>query len=269
MNRPRCCIAFLFLIISAAVPAYLAGDDLLPPAWRGEPGTTFQQWTFDDDDNPAVPELIDNPYGSALAEITVWGFGWCGLYSRQGLWTDFDLIHLTVDDTFGDVGSKLVLVQVTYFSDGGIVKPPLVSVDNGAFVSETAVDLESYGTGRWYLRQEVWSISPFFNVDVIDITPSTSPTAVVDQVVVDTIYIGPPRIISTEYNSGIVTVTWESNSASTYRVESSESSSGYQGSSTVWTTEASGIAGNPGSTQWIDATPPSEVSKFYRVVLED
>ncbi len=44
------------------------------PGWRtdppGIPPTTYQLWTFDDDDNPAVPEVVANAYGTPLATLS-------------------------------------------------------------------------------------------------------------------------------------------------------------------------------------------------------
>ena len=46
-------------------------DDIMAPPWRGKARTTFQSWTFDDDDNPALPEDVANPWGDPLAHISV------------------------------------------------------------------------------------------------------------------------------------------------------------------------------------------------------
>jgi hypothetical protein len=67
------------------------------PTWRTDPfgqaPTTYQEWTFDDADNAAAPEISYNPYGVASAQILVEGYtmgnapGWYGSYlGRSGVW---------------------------------------------------------------------------------------------------------------------------------------------------------------------------------------
>ena len=45
-------------------------DDLNPPDWRGEEGSTLQIWEFFTDANPTAPDVDQNPYGVATAEVT-------------------------------------------------------------------------------------------------------------------------------------------------------------------------------------------------------
>lgn len=54
---------------------------------------TYQLWTFNDADNPALPEVNGNPYGTAVAVITVTGYscgadpGWYPTFlGRNGVW---------------------------------------------------------------------------------------------------------------------------------------------------------------------------------------
>ena len=65
----------------------LAGPVFAVPSlgWtRGDPGSTYQMWTFDDDDNPALPEIDENPYGTPEASIV--GGHFDGYLGRQGVW---------------------------------------------------------------------------------------------------------------------------------------------------------------------------------------
>lgn len=60
-------IVICFLVICS-----IAGFASAGMWWtRGVDGSTYQQWTFDDADNPAAPEVDQNPYGDASASITV------------------------------------------------------------------------------------------------------------------------------------------------------------------------------------------------------
>jgi len=54
---------------------------------RGDAGSTYQMWTFDDADNPAFPEIDQNPYGQALAIITVnAGSSSAAGWDSSGIW---------------------------------------------------------------------------------------------------------------------------------------------------------------------------------------
>ena len=65
---------------------------------RGDAGTTYQVWTFDNADNPAAPEIDENPYGAPLAEMVngaaptdipaYFAFGYYDKYlGRSGVWS--------------------------------------------------------------------------------------------------------------------------------------------------------------------------------------
>jgi hypothetical protein len=80
--------------VSWATTSYI--DDNLMSWTRGDAGSTWQEWTFDDADNPAAPESFFNPYGSPLASFqgTNGGshgsvdFGWKASWSgREGVWS--------------------------------------------------------------------------------------------------------------------------------------------------------------------------------------
>lgn len=40
------------------------------PDWRGDEGTTYQAWSFNDGVNPTVPDVLDNDYGGATLDVT-------------------------------------------------------------------------------------------------------------------------------------------------------------------------------------------------------
>src|SRR4051812_10512653 len=48
--------------------------DVFAPCWRGQPGTTFQDWDFRTGANPASPDLITNSYGSSSAIVAPGAF---------------------------------------------------------------------------------------------------------------------------------------------------------------------------------------------------
>lgn len=166
--------------------------DLIEPDWRGQEGTTYQQWRFDDACNPAIPEVINNPYGQATATITVgeYGEGWLydlGLGTQTGYW---DLggtggqIVLEIDNRPEPLPYKEIWVQVTYYV--GIIVAPTVDVPEGRLISTQTILVEEDIFGGWFLDQSVWRIGPNPAQEQIIVTADPNWGSVIDQVVVDT-----------------------------------------------------------------------------------
>ncbi len=74
-----CSISIIVVTGASAVPVWRTN----PP---GQPPTTYQEWTFDDSDNPALPEVVANPYGMPTAKLYIvlgepdYTFGWYKSY---------------------------------------------------------------------------------------------------------------------------------------------------------------------------------------------
>ncbi len=81
---------------------FVANVAIAMPVWQtnppGQPPTTYQKWTFDDADNPALPEFFSNQYGIPMAELSTTQvppdhFGWLDVVDgRQGVWAGEPLI---------------------------------------------------------------------------------------------------------------------------------------------------------------------------------
>jgi hypothetical protein len=103
-EQGSCCRAWMALCLMVVVSGVAVGS----PDWRtdplGSPPTTYQEWTFDDADNPAAPEVSDNSYGTAIAVIDPIGYtegnapGWYASYmGRNGVWVgNMTTITLTI-----------------------------------------------------------------------------------------------------------------------------------------------------------------------------
>ncbi len=61
----------LAVLAVALVAVQTQADDLNPPSWRGQPGSTFQEWTFDVPTNLAAPNNVNNPYGPPVLQTPV------------------------------------------------------------------------------------------------------------------------------------------------------------------------------------------------------
>ncbi len=96
---------FIYVLAVAAIMLAAASahaDDFKPPDWRGQPGSTFQIWTFDTPE--PIPTKWDNPYGQPIIGAPFqWesGFAWAP-------WMDFRLPNRPSQDPF-----KLIRLQVT------------------------------------------------------------------------------------------------------------------------------------------------------------
>ena len=183
-NRVLC----LCLLLGTGVFA----NDQFPPTWRGQDGTTLQQFSFDDDTNPTT---VLNEAGSATATINVgqFGAGWFDdfleLGQQTGYWdvggTDGSIILGIDNHQAGD--GVLVWIQITYWED--ISLKPTISIipEASPYQQENWRDVivEDDGLGAWKVWQTVWKI---------DAVPATVQItlqgadygSIIDQVVVDT-----------------------------------------------------------------------------------
>lgn len=204
-------------LVLASAPAY--SHDVFQPAWRGDPGSTLQIWEFGNNGNPAVPDLVDNPYGGgvdpAVANITLGSFasGWLqqlsGLGNQQGYWDlggDGAVIVLDIMNAPIANPYKEIWVQVTYFKD--LTKAPIVDVPAATMwdVPQYQV-VENVSTGgQWVVEMSQWRIYPNPDHEQIIITTDPMWGAVIDQIVVDTICIPEPGSIGILLLAGIAVI---------------------------------------------------------------
>jgi len=171
--------------VSAGYRAVTTGtrDDLFPPWWRGEPGTTFQHWTFDSDQTPYwVPELYDNPYGepwmNTYYEDEQWYDVWGG---REGVVNPWEtLVFLNLPNSAEPLDWKIVWIQLTWRHESGEFIPPqfLEADPPGDLVWEQ----HTYdGADWWHTVYEIWIPE---NPDFEKITLDSD--HYFDQIVVDT-----------------------------------------------------------------------------------
>ena len=187
----------LALCISMLMPVVAAATVLFTPDWDGEDGSTFQEWSFDDDDNPAVPEVISNPYGGAEATITVGvgSPGWVesGFPPLTGYWDlsgEGGQIVLDIDNRPESLPYKEIWVQVTY--DLWFYEPPTVDVPGAVYLEgETAVVV-----GDWYLDLSKWRIEPNPAREQIILTAGPTYGSLIDQIAVHTICVPEPTTIA-------------------------------------------------------------------------
>ena len=199
----------LAALVVMAVSAFAEVDPTVP-LWRGSEGSTYQKWSFDSEDNPAVlssdPGL--NPYGDPTAFVTVGdlGSGWQpnmgGFGTQTGLWDLGSLGTISIDlpNRPYDGGFKELWISVVCFEDPGWMVAPAVEVLCGGVISflgeETYLVEEDSISGQWNVRLTKWRIEPNPNSEHVLITSDVF-GSVIDRIEIDTICVPEPASFAT------------------------------------------------------------------------
>lgn len=198
----------LLLVGSLLVAGPAQADDLVPPAWRGKPGTAFAQWEFDTPANPIAPDLwsdpspIKDPFAEPFpGELQMWLDTWGG---RQGVWPMSGEIFIFMPNT--DIANeyKDIYVQLTWAQQAPNEFPSaLVGLTRqgsmpgaGLAMQETSRTPigptgEPFGDGQWYHSIFQLRIYPNPTEEWIYL----SGAVMVDEVVVDTICVPEPMTL--------------------------------------------------------------------------
>ena len=164
-----------------------------------QPGETLQVWTFDDDDNPTVPEINLNPYGPAMAFIGGPSGAappeWIAtLVGREGVWTGdagFTIL-LNIPNQMVPNPYKEICVEIGFLGD--LDGSPDVYPSGGVVVGKTeTVQMVDPVTG-WQKLTASYRIEP--NPDKELIFSYFSNGAAVDYVAVYTVCVPEPLTIS-------------------------------------------------------------------------
>ncbi len=204
------------VLISMFLPA-VAAADILPPDWRGLDGTTYAEWRFDDNDNPALPEEVVNEYGNgtdppAIATITVgvMGSGWWPddplSSSLTGVWDiggDDGSIILEIDNRPLELDHKEIWLQVTY--NQGLYAAPTIDIATAQLISSQTEFVETDGFGgEWWLEQSIWRIEPNPSHEQIILTGDSLSGSLIDQIVVDTYCVPEPTTMGLLLLGGLI-----------------------------------------------------------------
>ena len=125
------------------------------------PGETSQVWTFEDDDNPAVPEINLNPYGPATATIT--GAAppeWIStLLGRDGVWQTegSEQIVLNVPNQMVPNPYKEIWIEIGFLGD--LTSFSVIPFPIGGIVQETSRSIADTGDG-WKKLMASYYIQP-------------------------------------------------------------------------------------------------------------
>jgi len=199
------------VVLLAAAPLAMA-EDLMPPNYRGLPGSTTQEWDFmtggPDPGWPGhYPEpdgtsgITNNPYGTANAHV----MGVEPLYQEGfgpgdgGTWFRFNHMEFIVPNRPGMPANswKDVRVQVTYYDPSGGGNPPLIDVDGTAPVAGSG-DFFGLGNDFFFTFQD-WHLEPNPDMEWVcigDLSTGDPVAYAISEVVIDTVCVPEPATLA-------------------------------------------------------------------------
>jgi hypothetical protein len=190
MIRTTCIASVLALAASS-----LYADDLTPPPWRFNPGTTVQHWDFSGGPLGGAPDAppFNNPYGTPIMVPTT-GTNWLpALMGRNHVWDiTGGSLQFDIPNTGNSAHIKNLQIQVTYLALAPGVTPGLtVSGPSGLFTPVGGPSTISLG-GGWFHETSLWTIGVCPPFERIALFPGLAGVQFfVDQVVIDTQCIVP------------------------------------------------------------------------------
>jgi len=194
---------FLWVMILFLMFNVTWGEDINPPPWRGDAGSTQQVWEFSTNAQPALPDISINSNG--MGEVLVTGSFSTGTQwfdewpltesTHQGVWgyERGENMIATIPNFDVENPIKDIQVQLTYWADFA----PTVSVlpEGDELNPQTMLKVdEIVGTDGYSTAIYQLTIEPNPTWEEIWIRP-TNCTTYIDELVIDTICIPEPGTI--------------------------------------------------------------------------
>lgn len=192
----RSCTWLVCLIVSCLSFQAVVANDIVIPPWRGQPGTTFAEWTFSDSSPTPLPVLEDNPNGSSSTNVypgvgQEWWDVWGG---RQGVWPLSGTIEIEIPNY--DVANpyKDIWIQLTWAPQALDTVPYVwekLTGTDATVVGEIMLDPTGEpppADDNWYHTTYEIHLEPNPSVEIVRIDGAI----MVDQIVIDTICAPEP-----------------------------------------------------------------------------
>lgn len=184
----RIYICALAVGIAVVAPSVALADDLFPPPWRGQPGTTLAEWEYLTPNPNPLPDLLVNPYGMPTTSVYP-GVGqawWPTLNGRDGVWPLSGEIWIDIPNQPLPNPYKEIYIQLTWEPQAP-GNTPFVMTMQPQQVSATLVGQMPLG-GLWMHSIYTIQLQPNPSWEQILITGGID----VDELVIDTICIPEP-----------------------------------------------------------------------------
>ena len=193
--------SFLSILAVLMVGCFVASqvvsaDDVFPPPWRGQEGTTQAVWEFGTSDPSPSPDFEFNPYGPSNMNVYA-GVGqeWWDIWGgRQGVWPLSGTIEVEIPNRQEPRPYKDIWVQVTWAPQAPDTYPLVsetLSGQAGGLINEIQLEptLEPPPADDfWYHSTYLIHIEPNPAWEIVRIDGAI----MVDQIVIDTICIPEP-----------------------------------------------------------------------------
>ncbi len=175
-------------LMCVAAPSIAMADDLLPPPWRGQPGSTWAMWEYDTPNPNPLPDLGFNPYGVPQTRVypgvgQVW---WPEVDGRVGVWPLSGEIWIDIPNRPQPNPWKDIYIQLTWAPQAPGNTPLVMTTQpelvNGSLMREIPLG------GPWMHSIYAIRLEPNPVWEQILITGGIN----VDEVVIDTICIPEP-----------------------------------------------------------------------------
>jgi len=205
------------LAVCAAIAAYApvaVADDLNPPPWRGQEGTTYARWEFLTADPNPLPDEQVNPYGQA--DMSVWsgaGQHWMEVWGgRAGVWPLSGAMEVWIPNQPEMLPYKDIRVQISWAPQAPGSQPLITEKDSALeawLVDEMLLEptLEPPPVGEnWIHSTFTIHIEP----NPLSETVRIDGAVMVDEVVIDTICIPEPATLGLVMAGGLAALRWRS-----------------------------------------------------------
>lgn len=164
------------------------------PEWRGDPGSTYQEWYFDSSNTEPVPNVVNNPYGDPLLRVTPHG-GWI---SNSGAWALSGEIDVMIPNYPQTRPEKWIQIQLTWqpvYNDSFLPSEPLVGAagiaPSGPYKIVLGPRTDSDAGGGWTQSTYDITIQP----NPLEEWIAIKGDILVDELIIDTICVPEPATI--------------------------------------------------------------------------
>jgi hypothetical protein len=161
------------------------------------PVTTYQEWTFNDADNPAWPEFAANPYGTPTVELSGepdYTFDWYSEYlGHTGVW-HAEFLDLRLEIPNRPISDEYKEIWITVIFQGKLDTDSVTPVPGGDKVTSLGQTITNIGNS-WKELVIGWRLEPNPESEIICMGFSGTGSSI-DSVVVETICIPEPATLA-------------------------------------------------------------------------